>query len=177
MRAVLDAVEADEALALAEVALRVGCPFAALQAQVAVGAADRVAVDPPEREPAEDPQQGPERADDPAEEPGNPPVGDQEPDEDQPDDPRLPVLAGLGVDALGRLVHGRQNAGRHRADRQRDRVEQADLQRAVASLMLLGRASNPGLDRRDDARRRRSAAVRPPGRPRQICPGRRSPWG
>jgi hypothetical protein len=59
VRAVVDAVHADEALALAEVGVRVGGPLAALDAEVAVGAADRVAVDPPEREPAEDPQSAP----------------------------------------------------------------------------------------------------------------------
>ena len=63
VRAVLDAVEADEALALAQVLVRVGRPLAALEAEVAVGAADRVAVDPPEREPAEEPEQGSERTD------------------------------------------------------------------------------------------------------------------
>ena len=152
MRAVLDAVQADEALALAEVGVRVGRPLAALDAEVAVGAADRVAVDPPEREPAEDPEQGPERADRPAEEPGDPPVGDQEADEDQADDPRLPVFAGLVVDPLGRLVDRRQDARRHRPDGQRDRVEQADLQRAVAPLVLLGRLRRSRCRRREDPR-------------------------
>ena len=82
VRAVLDAVQANEALALAQVLMRVGRPFAALQAKVAVGAAHRVAIDPPEREPAEEPQECTQRADRAAEESRNPPVGKQEADED-----------------------------------------------------------------------------------------------
>lgn len=126
--AILDAVEADEALALAEVSLRVGGALAALEAKVAIRAAHRVAIDSPEREPAEQSQERAQRADRPAEEPGNPPVGEKEADENEPDDPGLPVLAGLCVNALGRLVHGGQHAGGHRSDRQRDRVEQTDLE-------------------------------------------------
>ena len=158
--------------------MRVGRPFAALEAEVAVGAPHRVAIDPPEREPAEEAEQRPERTDRPAEEPGNPPVGEEEADEDEADDPGLPVFARLGVDALGRLVDGRQDAGRHRADRQRDRVEQADLERAVAALVLLGRLAR---SRRRRPRRRRTRRVcfssRPVIRLADLARRVDAPWG
>src|SRR5208283_2851104 len=137
--AILDAVEADEALALAEISLRVGGTLAALEAKVAIRASHRVAIDSPEREPAELPQERAQRADRPAEEPGNPPVGEEEANEDEADDPGLPVLAGLSVNALGSLVDGWQHAGGHRADRQCNRVEQTDLERAISQLVFIGR--------------------------------------
>ena len=176
MGAILDAVEADEALALAQVGLRVGSALAAFQAKVAIGAAHRVAIDSPEREPAEEPQKRTQRADRPAEKPGNPPVGEEEADEDEADDPGLPVLAGLGVDALGRLVHGGQHARGHRPDGQRDRVEQTDLERAVAQLVLIGRLCDARADGREDPRQPRSASALRRGRPARSCQERRSSW-
>ena len=109
---------------------------------------------------------------------GNPPVGHEEADEDQADDPGLPVLARLGVDALGRLVHGGQHARGHRPDRQRDRVEQADLQGAVVPLVLLGRRG----DARFQSPPRRVTRpicrqVRLRGMPARSCRGVDASWG
>src|SRR5262249_13927842 len=161
VRTIVNAVETHETLALPQIALRVRCALTALQAQIAVSAAHRIPVDPPERKSAEDSEQSPQWADDPAEEPRNPPVRHQETNENQPDKPRLPVLARLGVNTFGRLVHRGQNTRGHRANRQRDRIQKPNLQRAVGSLMLLSRSRDSRLDRSNYPRKPRLTQLGP----------------
>ena len=159
MRAVFNAVEADEALALSEILVWVGCSFAALQAEVAIGTAHRVAVNSPEREATENAEQSPQRANHATEKARNPPVGDQESHENQADDPGLPVFARLGVNAFGGLVDRGKNARCQRSDGQGNRVEKTDLERAVLLLVFLGRLGDSGLERREEPRRARLGQV------------------
>ena len=129
--AILDAVEADEALALAKLGVRIGGALAVFQAEVAIDAFARVALDAPERDGGDGAEESAQRADHAAEKARDDDIHADEQEEHEPDDPRadvevLPDVNGGGEDEIERRQDGRG----HRAMEEADGIEQADLEAA-----------------------------------------------
>ena len=130
VRAVVDAVEADEALGFAQIGVRVGSAFTALEAEVAVHAFLHVALDAPDGKAREHAQCGAQRADVAAEKPGNDQVHRDEKEQDEADDPAELVHMRAHVHPFGGHIDGGQNRYGEGAIDHHDGIEQADLQAA-----------------------------------------------
>ena len=103
--AVLDAVEADETLALAKLRVGIGSALAVLKAEVAVDAFAGIALDAPEGEGGDRAEESAERADDAAEETGDDDIHPDQQEEHEADDPCadvevLPDVEGVGKDEI-----------------------------------------------------------------------------
>ena len=128
-RAVIDAVEADEALALAQLGVRIACALAVLQAGIAIDALVGVALDPPHGEARKVAEKCTERADGAAEEARNDHVHADEEEQDEPDQPCPDMVILLHVERVGyQQVDAGQDGGGHGTMEEADRIEQADLQ-------------------------------------------------
>ena len=91
LRTILDAVEADKTFALAELRVRVGRAFAAFQAEIAVHAFRRVAVNAPQRRHRQCAEKRAERTQHAAEKTRDDDVHADEEEQHKPDDPRADV--------------------------------------------------------------------------------------